>query len=101
MSEPACRTGVQSLDLAYIKRLNVDATRFFIPEQEAAGGIPKSVIELAGTALTFYVNEKGQFVVALEFEETPDELMVDTGDGGPEAQVLVKFNGIRQNVTSE
>lgn len=100
MPEAATSIAVPSLDLNYIKRLNAEATRFFIPEQEAAGGIPKSVVELAGTALSFYVNESGQFVVALDFEEVPDDLLVD-GDVVPEARVLVKFNGIRQSLTNE
>lgn len=94
MSAPAFPSG-------YVVALNNAATRGFIPAAQAAAGIPKSVVELAGTALTYYVNDDGEFTVALDFEDVPDQLLTPDSDGHPVARIAVKLNGMRQRLLND
>jgi len=94
MSAPAFPPG-------YVVALNNAATREFIPAEEAAAGIPKSVVELAGTALTYYVNDTGEFTVAIDIEDVPDALLTPDSGDHPVARIAVKLNGTRQKLLDD
>lgn len=87
------------LSFEEIQALNTAAVLSSIPGDEPSGAIPKAVIELAGAALTFYLDENDTYVVALEFEEVPDELLFDDdNDGIPVARVKFKIGGVEQQL---